>query len=252
MSIRPPEEINGVLDAAGFAGCFGATVDSLPARCRDLIEREDFSYQLMQGVDRDRTILEVLRRIESDTQKIGADDRKDVWERGWREILDGYVSSNFAPEKLVPKFIRASQAVRLNQQFVLPRNASFELRFVEVMREWVFHEFFSQFEEIHEFGCGTGFNLITLASLYPEKRLFGSDFVPASVEIANQIAAHLKIRLSARLFDMVSPPSDYQLARGSAVFTFGSLEQLASKFDRFLAFLLDRRPGLCLHVEPTV
>lgn len=241
-----------MLDAAGFAACFGISIDELPAQCRKLIEDHDFSYRVPQGEDRDRIILEVLRRLEADSQKIGTRERKEVWERGWREALDEYVSSDFASPRVVPKFIRSNQAVRLNGQYVLPSNPNFELRFVEVLREWMFRRFFANVEEVHEFGCGTGFNLVSLATIFPEKRLFGSDFVSASVELVKQIASNSRLAISARMFDMISPPDDYELTPGSGVFTFGSLEQLANRFECFVDFLLDHRPGVCLHVEPTV
>lgn len=241
-----------VLGPDGFAACFGVRTGELPARCKALVAQYDLSYTTLQGEDRDRVILDVLRRLEADTQKIGAAERTGVWERGWRETLNEYVRSDYAPSALVPKFIRPNQAVRLNRQFILPADSNFELRFVEVLREWLFPKFFSEFDQVHEFGSGTGFNLVTLASIFPEKRLFGSDFVPAPVELLNKIASHLKINATARLFDMTNPPADYELAAGSAIFTFGAIEQLASKFDRFVDFLLERRPGICLHVEPTV
>lgn len=246
------EDGTALLDAAGFAACFGIAVDELPAQCRALIEEEDFSYRIPQGEERDRIVLEVLRRLDADSQKIGAPERKAVWERGWRDALDDYVSSNYASLGVVPKFIRPNQPVRLNRQYVLPSNPQFELRFVEVLREWMFRRFFADVEEVQEFGCGTGFNLVSLAGMFPKKRLFGSDFVPASVELVNQIAAHGRLPISARVFDMIAPPADYELTPGSGVFTFGSLEQLGSRFERFLDFLLDHRPGVCLHVEPTI
>ena len=242
----------GLFDAAGFAASFGISVDQLPPQCLQLIEQEDFSYRHSQGSDRDQIILDVLRRLDADVQKIGAPERRAVWERGWREALDEYVDSSFAPSKLVPKFIRSNQPVRLNKDYVIPSNPNFELAFVEVLREWMFREFFGDVEMVHEFGCGTGFNLTSLARIYPDKPLFGSDFVPASVDLVNRIAANRKLKLRARLFDMTAPADDYEIKSGSAVFTFGALEQLASQFERFLDFLLVRRPAICLHVEPTV
>jgi hypothetical protein len=241
-----------ILDSARFAAAFGVPAERLPAQCETIIDREDFSYEVLLGEERDRVILDVLKRLESDTQKVGAPERRDVWERGWREALTEYVHGNFSPIKLVPKFIRKNQIARVNKQYVRPANPNFELRCVEVLREWMFREFFSDVDEVHEFGCGTGFNLVSLAKVFPDKRLFGSDFVPASIELVNETAKHLDLRLSARLFDMISPPDDYAMAPGSGIFTFGALEQLASQFERFLRFLIDRHPGICVHVEPTV
>jgi hypothetical protein len=240
------------LDARTLASCFAISVERLPEKCRAMLGQHDFSYKVLEGRDRDGVILDVLRRIDSDSQVVGATERKAVWEHGWREALNEYVGSEFDQAKLVPKFIRAGQIVRLNRQFIVPADSNFELRFVEMLREWMFREFFSDIDTVHEFGCGTGFNLVSLGRIFPDKQLHGSDFVPASVELVNEIGQKLGLRLTARLFDMTAPPPNYALGKEDGVFTFGSLEQLAGRFERFLDFLLDRGPRICLHVEPTV
>ena len=53
-------------------------------------------------------------------------------------------------------------------------------------------------------------------------------------------------------FDMINPDYNFNLAARSAVFTFGALEQLASKTESFIQYLLHQKPGICIHVEPTV
>jgi len=242
----------GVLDEAWFAKCFGIVATDLPPRCRDAIAAADFSYRIPDQDARDHIILDVIKRLELDSQKIGADERRAVWERGWREALNEYVESDADLSSLVPKFIRPNQPVRLQQQFVLPSDSNFELGFVEVIREWMFPEFFTDAPQVHEFGCGTGFNLIAMAGIFPGKQLYGSDFVPASVELVNKIGVTKKLPISAQLFDMTEPPDDYELPSGSGVMTFGALEQLAGRFEKFIAFLLARRPGICVHIEPTV
>lgn len=240
------------LDAENFAARFGVTIDRLPSECLRLIEAGDFSYRRPEGAERDRIVLDALQRMEADIQKIGAPDRRAAWERGWREAFNEYIDSGSASSKLVPKFIRPNQPIRLDQDYIIPSNRNFELAFLEVLREWIFREFLADVDEVHEFGCGTGFNLTALAKIYPDKSLFGSDFVPTSVELVNRAAADQEIKLTARLFDMTVPNEEYRLGPRAGVFTFGALEQLAGRFDRFLEFLLARRPAICLHLEPTV
>lgn len=224
----------------------------LPAECVELARRADLRYRILQGRERDHTILEVVKRISADTQKIASTERRDVWERGWREALQDYVGSGYSEEALVPRFIRPNQPVRLNGQYVVPSNPRFELEFVRVLRAWMFREFFAQATEVHEFGCGTGFNLLALSEIFPDKTLFGSDFVSASIELVHEIAKVRKLRLSARVFDMTAPEPNYPLQPGAAIFTFGSLEQLGGRFEAFLQFLLERKPRICVHIEPTV
>jgi len=240
------------LTPGDFALAFGVPPDRLPRECVELIERTDLRYRVLDGADRDRTILEVLKRLEVDTQKIASVERRDVWERGWREALEEYVRSGYDEDALVPRFIRPNQAVRLKGNYVLPANPRLELEFVRVLRAWMFREYFSEPAQIHEFGCGTGFNLLALWRMFPDKKLFGSDFVPASVELANQIGKVRGLPLSARLFDMTQPDAAYPPLERAGVFTFGSLEQLGGRFEKFLQFLIERNPRICVHIEPTV
>jgi len=51
---------------------------------------------------------------------------------------------------------------------------------------------------------------------------------------------------------MLKPDENFKIKENSVVFTIGAIEQLASKVELFLQFLLNSSPGLCLHVEPTI
>jgi cyclopropane fatty-acyl-phospholipid synthase-like methyltransferase len=107
-------------------------------------------------------------------------------------------------------------------------------------------------QTIYEFGCGSGFNLVALAQLYPNKVLHGLDFVSSSVEIVNKLAQLYGWNMAGHLFDMRSPDENLEIAGNSAVVTIGTIEQLAGDFEPFLQFLLRRSPALCIHIEPTI
>ena len=235
-----------------FAQSFGTTVDEIPDDCRELISTANFQYSILQGSERDNVILEVLKKIESDTQVIGATERKGVWEKGWQENLDAFVESGCDLKELVPKFVRAGQVIRLNGNYVVPENKNFELDYYRILRRWLFRKFLSPYKNIYEFGCGTGFNLVEMASIYPEKVLHGLDFVQSSVDLVNKLPEGCNGNISGHLFDMIHPDESFVLDEDSAVFTIGAIEQLASRFESFLQFLLARGPRLCLHVEPTI
>src|SRR5258706_16089169 len=115
------------LDTAGFAELLGIDAGSIEDATKSLIQRHDFSYREIVGDERDKLILEVLKRIDRDQQVIGAEERKEVWHKGWDANLQEFLSTNFALEALIPKFIRPGQPVRLKRSFVLPNNPDFEL-----------------------------------------------------------------------------------------------------------------------------
>ncbi|MFC1943180.1 class I SAM-dependent methyltransferase [Chloroflexota bacterium] len=246
-----PKEIHQVT-LEDFARSFGTTVEDISDECRKLIAKTDFRYRILAGEERDKVLLDVLQKIESDQQIIGAAERQATWEKGWEENLQDFIQSGYALDKLVPKFIRPNQAIRLDRNYIMPSNPNFELDYFSVFRLWLYTKYLKEFESIYEFGCGTGFNLVVLAQLYPEKKLHGLDFVPSSVELVNKLGEVYGWKMTGHFFDMLSPDDNFGIDDNSAVFTIGAIEQLASNFEAFLQFLLKRAPKLCLHVEPTI
>ena len=235
-----------------FARSFDIDAKDIPDECKEFIAKTDFKYRIIEGKERDEVILDSLKKLETDEQKIGAPERQNIWEKGWSENLEDFIKSNGDLTKLIPKFIRPNQIIRFNQKYIMPSNPNFELDYFSVFRLWIFKKYLKKFDNIYEFGCGTGFNLVVLAQMYPEKNIFGLDFVPSSVELVNKISEIYGWNISGHFFDMISPDEKFKIKKNSAVFTFGSVEQLASNFEDFLNYLLKNKPMLCIHMEPTV
>ena len=204
---------------------------------------------------RDDILKSVIEKIDADTQIVGSPERIDVWEKGWLESLSLYRQNRNLPsngDALIPKFIRPNQAVRLNGDFAIPLVEHFESKMVAAIREIVFSHYFAEVSEFHEFGAGTGHNLLDYCKRFPEVKCFGSDFVESSVQLVREIATDFRLQLSASLFDMVRPDDSYTIGTNSGVFTFGSIEQLAGSFHRFIEFLISRKPAICVHIEPAI
>jgi hypothetical protein len=237
---------------ADLARSFGVSEDEFSVQCLQAIANYDLSYQRLDLKQRDEVILCVLKKTASDTQVIGAKERTSVWEQGWSENLQAFQEQHNSLEALIPKFIRENQPIRYDGDYIMPANPRFEFDYMTVFRIWLFQKYFAGYANIYEFGCGSGLNLVLLASLFPDKDLYGLDFVQPPVDLINSIAASHNWRMTGHRFDMIHPDPDFLLARESAVFTFGALEQLASKTESFLQYLLQQRPGICLHVEPTL
>ena len=85
-----------------FASSFGTSVNALPANCRELAISKDFSYAVIRDEDRDALILDILKRIDMDTQKIGAEERRSVWEQGWGENLAQFRKTGYDLDALKP------------------------------------------------------------------------------------------------------------------------------------------------------
>jgi cyclopropane fatty-acyl-phospholipid synthase-like methyltransferase len=139
--------------------------------------------------------------------------------------------------------------IRLEGRYILPDSQDFETAFVTMLRFYLFRKYFSEVNSVYEFGCGTGLNLVALARMFPDKRLFGLDWSRVSCEIIDKIAQTKKMNLNGVLFDMFEPDYKLKLAPGSAVFTIGAMEQLGKNFAPFLSFLLKKKPSICINIE---
>ena len=237
---------------ADFAKSFGATLDDFSVECRNAMHGGDFLYEIPDKESRDNIILTVLKKMQDDRQVIGAEERQMEWERGWAENLQNFINTGGSLESLVPKFIRENQPIRFNGDYIIPRNPKFEYDYMTVFRIWLFQKYLSSFKKIYEFGCGTGLNLVLLSSLFPDKEFHGLDFVQSSVDLVNKIGVSRNWNIKGHFFDMIRPDESVTLDEESAIITFGAVEQLAGRFEYFIRYLLKNKPGLCLHIEPTL
>lgn len=246
------EQFPLIFKAKDFAKSFDEDINNFSSELNKKINDLDFRYRLPTKEENEQLIYNMLHKIDSDKQIIGASERKEVWFKGWNENLQLYKESGFNEESLIPKFVRPGNPIRLNQKFVFPLDDNFELNFIQIYRQWFIEKFFDQVDNVYEFGCGTGFNLLHVNKIYPKKKLFGSDFVQSAVDLVNEIAKSKKIPLQGDLFDMLRPDYSYKILSNSAVYTFGAFEQLASNLDPILNFLISQKPSICIHTEPAI
>lgn len=233
-----------------FARLFGTTVDDIPEDCRELIAKTDFRYKALVGEERDKVLLDVLKKVDSDQLTAAGKERKSVWEKGWTENLQSFLGKNYDIDELVPKYYHQGQVLRLYRNYVTTSDPNFEFNFFKVFRLWLFRKYLKDAKSVYEFGCGPGHNLATLAELYPKKEIHGLDWSAASRDLANKIAEVYNYNITGHLFDMFSPDENLEIPNNSAVLTFGALEQLGHDYESFLDFLLRKVPALCLNVEP--
>ena len=234
-----------------FADAFGVKVEDLPQRCVDAYNavKIELRHYVIDGKQRDKVILDVLNRIENDTQKIGSPERTEIWQKGWKENLDAFKADK-SITSLRPQYYRRMNIMRWKGEYIQPYSADFELAYFDVFQQWLF-SYFESFDHIYEFGCGSGINLCELATMYPQKSIYGSDFVPSSVELANELGKQHG-NIVGFPFDMLKPDYSQEFPPNSAILTSGALEQLASKIEPFFDFLLAKKPGLCIFAEPII
>lgn len=237
------------IDVDHFARLFGVKAEEIPADCKDLIKKYDFHYRALSAAEHDRVVLDMLKRIDSPTLTVAGKEGKERWVRGWNENLEDFKKSGYALSSLVPKFVKPDHPVRFEGNYVMPRDAHFELNYFTVLRRWLLRSFLEKEQTIYEFGCGTGYNLAELAALYPEKELHGLDWVPAPKEILRLMAEHYHYKVTGHIFDMLEPDESLKLKPGSAVLAIGALEQIGTNFEAFLQYILKNKPTLFVQLD---
>jgi SAM-dependent methyltransferase len=236
------------LTARDFAKLFGTSEVAIRRVAGDLIDAIDLRYMTLDGVARDDLILASLKRIHSSELKNAGEHRLTDWEEGWRENLIEFVQSNYDPRKLVPKYVKQNVPIKLNREYILPAQPDFVYQYTKIFRAWLFQEFLANCELVYEFGCGTGHNLFHLAELYPDKKLHGYDWAASSQEIIQIINEQFDLDISMGMFDFFNPTAELTFEPGSAVLTFGALEQVGPNHERYIDFLLRRHPIICVDV----
>jgi len=139
---------------ADFARLFGTTTDDITESCKDIIDTVDLRYERLSGTDRDKIILNILKKTESVDLSTSGEKRKPEWEKGWAENLQDFINSGYDISKLVPKYFKKNVPVRLNREYVMPMDPDFVLNCTRVFRTWLFKKYLKDSGSIYEFGCG--------------------------------------------------------------------------------------------------
>ncbi len=237
------------LNEVEFAGLFGTTVDEMSKSVRKDIERGDFSYHILDGAERDKVLLDIISIIDSGNLTIAGDKAK--WDYGWKEAFRRYSNTGDLDE-LVPKYIRHGQPFRLFKNLVVSGEPQFELNWLRIFRKWLFRKWLSNVDTVYEFGCGTGYNLFALAEMYPNKILWGMDWVSSTAAIVNKAARENGWNLRGRFFNFFEPDYRFDIEENSAILTMAALEQTGFEYIPFIEYLISKRPKICVHAEPIV
>jgi hypothetical protein len=234
-----------------FAKLFGTAASEIPSECLRLINENDFRYRDLEGTERDKAILSVLKRIASKELTVAGDGgAKGRWEKGWGENLSALESGGGNLRSLNPRYIRPNPTLRLNQNYVTSSDPEFELNWYGIFSRWLFLKYLSKVDVIYEFGCGSGINIAALATLFPKKKIVGLDWAVSSKQIIEKLAEKYGWNVEGRVFDFFHPAKTLRLPQNSAVLTVGALEQTGTRYEPFLKYLIDSSPAICVNIEP--
>ncbi len=233
-----------------FARAFDETPEAIARMAGPAIAEANLGYRRPKPAERDAIILDILKRLAAeDFTRVGA-HRHDVWTEVWSEQLAEFTARGGGAEALDPKFVAARRTMRVFGDFARADDSRFEMSLYAIVRQILFERWLRGHRDLYEFGCGSCFNLDHFARLDPTLRQVGLDWAQPSVDLADALGRDGGRAIRGRRFDFFAPDPDLRLPDGAAVTTFCALEQVGDQFGGFVDFLLDRRPALCVHMEP--
>ncbi|MEK7377149.1 MAG: class I SAM-dependent methyltransferase [Candidatus Margulisiibacteriota bacterium] len=217
--------------------------DKLPRNIRSQIKKYGLKYREVTAKERDESIKRIVDALLDKGLAYSGQHRKKQWEKGWGQ--------NLTEGSVIPHYFGKYPFIRVNQRFIRPVSRNFEYNMIGVVLDWVFDRYMKGTKNIYEFGCGTGHNLLRLRKVNPAANLWGLDWVFSSQKIIRKFARTSgDKKLFAYRFDYFNPDHNFVLAHDSIACTIASLEQVGSKYKKFVAYLLKNKPKLCINIEP--
>ncbi|MBM3821892.1 MAG: hypothetical protein FJ404_03205 [Verrucomicrobia bacterium] len=236
-------------DPAVLSNLLGCPFEELPPRLKSEAISLSTECAPLDPEARDAHLLHVLQRVHETRMHRNDEENRQAFERGWSENLRASLEGGISVSALTPRYVRPHGTIRWRGGLVSPRDPFLAHKLLQLSVQWTFHRYLEGISTAYEFGCGSCQFLHVLSTLRPDLQLYGLDFTQASVAIVERLAAY-GARVRGQAFDMLKPKKGFLLQPGSAVFTVGALEQLGSRFEPFLEYLIEQKPRVVIHHEP--
>ena len=211
------------------------------------IDSKPFSYSNLHGEELSLVNFLVEKEVCANLAKSGRHRRPD-WERGWGEVRAATNQLGISVRSLTPTDIKSSRPLRIYGQYANSDYEFFERDLLVKSKLMFVYKWAKELKRFHEFGCGTGHNLFLLSKAFAGEKFFGYDWSTEAVDLVKSFDGGGKF--NAFEFDFFSPRADIELDSSDCVLTFAALEQVGAEWEKFLIFLLSRRPGIVLQMEP--
>ncbi|HTR86840.1 MAG TPA: class I SAM-dependent methyltransferase, partial [Reyranella sp.] len=238
-----------LLHRSAFERALDLPPDTLDKRTCHLLEKAQLRFETIDAAGQASLEAETAKRIENGFKAVG-EERAPVWRDAWQRQLERLEKANYALEALNPDFVDGSGILRWQGGYIHGLTDQFELRFIEVLRDWLFHRFLGDVGHLYEFGSGSAFNVAAYARLFPSVPITALDWAPAAVRIADVLHERLGMNIKGRCFDFFAPDCSLKLPSDSGVLTMCALEQVGDRFQPLLDYFLGSRPKRVVHVEP--
>lgn len=215
---------------------------------KNKIDFFNLEYRELSKEERDLYILNVVNVLTSDITVSGK-HRISEWENGWDENLNLFMESGKIDD-LIPKYHGKNRIVRWKGDVVMPITNNFDYKIHICFVDAILNHFAKDYKNILEFGCGPGYHLLRFKNYNESVSLFGLDWTKSSQNIINSINERFNVSITAKNFDFFNPDSTFQIPEKSAVYTVAALEQVGNNFEKFVDYLLTKKPEIVINMEP--
>ena len=211
---------------------------------------EDFGleYRELTKEERDNYLLDVVNVLTSDIP-VSGEHRINEWENGWDENLNLFKKTKKI-ETLIPKYHGKNKIVRWMGDVVMPITENFDYKIHICFVDAVLRRYTHKFKNFFELGCGPAYHLVRLQNYNSKLNLWGSDWTKSSQKIIQEINNTLGYKINGFNLDFFNPVYDKEIGVNSLVYTVASFEQIGNNFKKIVDFLIEKKPGLCIHFEP--
>jgi len=237
-----------------FRSVFRGVSDYLAQR----IDNYDLRHRPLTPDERERALCDMVKAIHEHPLSVAGPHRQDDWEKGWGENLSTrhHTQVLTAKEIVRPYYYNKYPVVRWKGDLYAPLSPNYEYDMLCVIEDYIFDKYFRHYEHFHEFGCGTGHNLLRVRDANPKAILHGYDWAQSAVDLINSLPnlgpGRGIANIDARRFDFFHPDWNHRLKLpGSCgVYTVAALEQVGTNFHPWLNYIMEQRPGIVAHIEP--
>lgn len=211
------------------------------------IEDFNFEYENLTKDERDSYIVKVLDVLFNDITYSG-EHRIDEWEKGWNDNLEMFKSTNDI-EYLIPKYHGKYKLVRWMGDIIKPKTTNFDYKIHICFIDAILQHYINC-ENVFEFGCGPAYHLLRLNGFNDKLKLFGLDWTKSSQQIIKEINTNMNLNITSYNFDFFNPDYSIDIPKNSLFYTVAALEQVGKNFKPFVDFILNKKPEICIHLEP--
>lgn len=222
------------------------------SKVSDLIDSYKIELLPLSQQEYKNEIEDIKLLIQKPNAPAAGSHRINDWNSGWQENNLDFADTNNV-RSLIPRYFNKFKNIRFYNQLYKINSLDCELNMLRVLQYYVCEKYCNDTQNFYEFGCGTGHNLFAISEIVDHnKHFFGFDWSNPPREIFKNIETNFGKNFKFDNLDFFNPNYDIKILENSAVFTFAALEQVGDKHEKFIQFLIDKQPDICIHIEPIV